>query len=309
MRKLIFFLILVMSFHTSMGQLVEEVSYKPRGARNEVKIARHVPDSKIDEVILAFHDADDPAWSPITWCQELSWLASERNAGVLVPATGIEEVDSSKVSSMLKLISDSISMEQCRILVLGGGVKNARPFISLGLDGLIIAPSDTLSSEKNVDGSVYGIIDARPTDSAASIEADLIAQGAWTFRKLVIADHPYYFDHHKEVIREMFHRMDSTRTSLEDTLMPVSQTKVVKIGPEILKQGKVFETKLFVARHGQFKAQVLNLSAEPVAEYERFLGKGNQTISIPTKDLEWGVYKIEIDGPGVKVRHKLMIRG
>ena len=308
MRRALF--ISILSLITSLGysQLVEELKLNLGDGEGLRTFAKHIPNDSIQEIIFAFHDDVDPSWTPVTWCQELSWIASERSAAILVPIEPLGEIDSAMALKMVRLVSDSLTLDECSFIALGAGIGSARTFVDLGIDGLIMAPSDSLGQSSGAENGVYGIIDARSTDSATAIQADLIDQGAWTFRKLVIADHPYYFDHHKEVIRSLFQSMDSTRQFLSDTTVTL-RSEIIKPGPEILRQGRPYEAELMVIDHGEFTIQLLNLSAELIADYSMVLGKGKQLISIPTSELEWGVYKVVIEGPEIKLRQKLMIRG
>ena len=278
--------------------------------KTSVEYAIHRPDSGIKEILFAFHDGSDPAWKKESWAQELTWLVEERHSIVVAPDSQFNTLDSSGVAAFIQSIWKEEDKAGLRFITIGDGFSGLSALMSFDASGLVIASSDTLSFSRIRRDVVVGLIDSRKGDSTMRVSKDLHEAGAWVFQKMVIGEHPYYFDGHRSAISYMMNQIDSMSLLLSDSAFMASlKTKVLEAGPDVLRQGRPFETSLMVAKQGEFQVNVLNLSAEVVWRTLTFLGKGKHVIEIPTKDLPWGVYKIEIDGPSFLAKQKLMIRG
>jgi hypothetical protein len=77
----------------------------------------------------------------------------------------------------------------------------------------------------------------------------------------------------------------------------------------VIRQGKQVEINIQVMENGAYSLDLLDLSAKSVFHKEMYLGKGKHSLSFNTEDLDWGVYKVQLDGPKFLYKHKLMIRG
>ncbi len=307
MKNLLFILCFALSIN-SLGQAISAASWTSKGVK--IDYAWYVSNAPVKEVLVAFYDDTDPAWRFETWAQELTWLADNRGALLIAPLEDVDRLDSAKLEAWIRFVSDSLTLEQTKFITLGNGVRHINGLLKEGCAGLIIAPSDTIATRLNEQEEVVGLIDSRKDDSTDAVTASLKQSGVWLFSKMVIGDHPYYFDQHKEVVLDVFARVDSMLLVLVDSTSKAAlRSKVLEAGPEVLRQGKAFELNLFIAEAGMFSFQVLDLSAKAVYTKKMFLGKGGHRIKLPTKDLNWGVYKIEVDGPGILVKQKLMIRG
>lgn len=290
------------------GQTVSTETWSQK--KTSIDYAVHRPDSVAKEILFGFYDDADSTWKKESWAQELTWLASERGAMVVVPDQRFNSLDSTAVDAFIRSVSEPDSITSIRFVSLGTGVRSIHGLFPIEAGGVIIAPSDSISSESVKRNLVAGLIDSRKGDSTMRVSNDLHEAGAWVFQKMVIGKHPYYFDGHRSAISYMMNQIDSMSLLLSDSAFMASlKTKVLEAGPDVLRQGRPFETSLMVAKQGEFQVNVLNLSAEVVWRTLTFLGKGKHVIEIPTKDLPWGVYKIEIDGPSFLAKQKLMIRG
>ncbi|NQV52541.1 MAG: hypothetical protein HQ500_05125 [Flavobacteriales bacterium] len=307
MKNLVFILCIAVSGDL-FGQAIATASWTGKGVK--VDYALYRPNTAIQEVLIAFYDDADPAWRFETWAQELTWLADERGALLIAPSSDVKHMDSAKLEAWIRFVSDSLTLDRVKFVTLGRGVRHIDGLLGEECAGLIIAPSDTISTWLSGKDGVIGLIDSRKGDSAQAVMKALAKNGTWLFSKMVIGDHPYYFDQHKEVVLDVFAKMDSMLLILKDSSLNAGlRSTVLETGPEVLRQGKAFELSLFIAEEGVFSFQVLDLSGKAVQSKKVFLGKGRHGIKLPTKDLDWGVYKMEVDGPGILVKQKLMIRG
>jgi len=67
--------------------------------------------------------------------------------------------------------------------------------------------------------------------------------------------------------------------------------------------------EIMVYQNGEYIVDLLDLSAKSVFHRELYLGKGRHRVELKTKDLDWGVYKLQISGSKFLYKHKIMIRG
>lgn len=106
--------------------------------------------------------------------------------------------------------------------------------------------------------------------------------------------------------------MDSLSSIIDDSVS-YSQTRsdagVKSMVPEVMRQGKPIEVKINVIESGECHIEILNLSTQVVFSQKQWLGKGSHIVKIPTKNIEWGVYNLEINGRGFESVQKFMIRG
>ncbi|MEQ9186377.1 MAG: hypothetical protein RLP15_01500 [Cryomorphaceae bacterium] len=305
MKNLIFALFISSCF-SSFGQSVTKSFWTYKGERFEY--AQYIPSTGVNEILFGFYDTSNPTWKYETWAQELSWLAEHRKAMIIAPEKGSASLDSTKLVHWVKALSDSVGMKQVKFICLGAGVENMAPLLQNGCDGVIIAPYDTVISESVGNDAVVGIIDSREGDGARSLARRLDRMGAWKFYKMTIGDDPYYFDEHQQVILTLFAKIDSMSSQMANASSPIV-SKVITPGAEVLRQGKPYEMELFLAQHGLYTMQVLDLSAKVVWSKKVYLGKGRRKVEIATKNLDWGVYKVVVDGPEFLTKQKLMIRG
>ena len=115
-----------------------------------------------------------------------------------------------------------------------------------------------------------------------------------------------------EALQESFLWMDSLSNLLSDSMAYDKireESGIMNSVPEVLRQGRTIKIELNLFDAGNYSFEVLNLSTESVFQMEKLLGKGNHIIEIPTKDLEWGVYILNINGVDIDSKQKFMIRG
>lgn len=308
-RSIILLSLLLFCIQTVIGQVTESKSYKSKKATFSYAQYGTI-DSLRDRLIIALPDTTNSAWKPAAWAQELSWLADEENACVLAPEATFTTLSASIVEGFIAEQFPGLDSTQIRFIALGSGANGVCTLLELGYNGLLIAPMKSCVIKEPRPDRVVAVANTRSTDSAKVWTDSLQRFGVWVQQEWVISDEMYYFEHREEVLLKLWNWVDDQVDRLQDSVwLAAYQTELTSTIPEVIREGKKVELILEVAQEGEFEIDLLDLSAHPVHEVKEFLGKGTHRFEIPTKGLNWGVYKLEVDGPKMIEKHKIMIRG
>lgn len=267
-------------------------------------------DRSAKQLIIALYDSTAERWMPATWAQELSWLARDMQAELIAPSAEFFQLNSEIVTAFLSDRFNHINGDSIRFIALGQGAAHACNLIESGYSGLLIAPLKQCGITVSSPSQVFGVLSTIDNDSSKSWIDSLQRQGVWVIQKKVRGEDYYYVDQHQQLVTRIWNSIDSTVTRLSDTVWS-SQYATELMGniPETVREGKYIELSIAVAVQGDFSIRLLNLSAQPVVNIEQYLGKGTHHFRVPTKGLDWGVYKLQIDGPTIIEKHRIMIRG
>lgn len=266
-------------------------------------------------LLVAFMDSTSGKWTAASWCQELFPIAEKNEWALIVPALWPwNERSQAMVMPLVTAYRDSVESDRVRFVSSGAGWTIARPLLQAAVPGLIISPQlDSLGLMGLGNENVAMAIHASARKEQARALGDSLAQlGLWLRFESVTADDPYYVDNHYEVYDNLLLWVDSMQAVLQDSVQLISLERASGLKsevPDVLKQGQRIELEIWVSQPGKYNVQVLDLSSHAVYEERLFFGKGRHTVVVPTKDLNWGVYHLEIIDRNIKERHKFMIRG
>lgn len=264
-----------------------------------------------NNLFLGFFDEVNGEWTAQTWTQELSWLVESKKAHLVVPQAGFPELTGDVLLSMVKTHFPHVGLDSIFFIAYSEGANKSCSLIKQGIPGILIAPDKSCNIGRPIPESAVSILNSRETDGAKVWRDSLERAGWWVEEKMVISNDPYYIDNHMNVISSQFAWVNMKYRQMNDTTQKIATTtnKIISPISDVVKQGKPIDITIDVAKHGNFKIKLLNLAAEPEYANDTFLGKGIHKFSIPTKDLSWGVYKLEIDGPECFQKNNVMIRG
>jgi hypothetical protein len=300
-------LCLLLAITSAFGQAVETKQFLWK--KQKMDYAFYQPEGEVKQVLIALVDAADASWKCQSWAQELTWLANKRSAIIVAPAPAESTLDENAWRAFLSGLEGAPSIDSVFFVILGAGIKASTTLINMGLSGLVIAPTDSLPISNHELG-VIALIDSRGEDQSERVRGTLEASGAWVLHRMIISEHPYYFDERQPIIFGLFHELDSLNAVLSDeSKSQALQSALLTSIPEVLRQGVPIKMEIFVAQQGKFVVEVHDLSGAKVYTDDRFFGKGKHPFILPTRQLDWGVYKIVITGPGFMVKQKFMVRG
>ena len=307
MRVGLIFTFLVIS-SSLLGQAVYMHSIKLKSGA--LKLASIKDTLRPDHLLFAFADDDTESWKYTSWTQELHWLASERNALVVSPDTKERELTWSEIESVMSHYKDSVSsLEKTEFMTLGSGVRYGCDLLSHGFKGLIISPSASFKSSTEIKVSSVGVIQTLDSEDALIVKDSLERLGHWVVHHQQFSSDCYYIDGYKEIYQAVFEAVDSIAHVVSNDSNYSAKTIVTNVLPDVIRQGKQVEINIQVMENGAYSLDLLDLSAKSVFHKEMYLGKGKHSLSFNTEDLDWGVYKVQLDGPKFLYKHKLMIRG
>lgn len=260
-------------------------------------------------LLLGFHDQEGEAWSAQSWTQELSWLSKARRSNLFVPQIDFPEMTADVLAALIKTHYQNTNPDSVFFIAFGSGANKTCSLVKEGMPGVFIAPLKSCKIGEAKTESAVSILNSRESDSSKVWQDSLERAGWWVQEKMVISADPYYVHNHESLITEQFNWIEEKLNSLNNPNQTPSITQLETPIPEVIKQGKPIDFSISVANHGIFEIKLLDLGSQPQYKNNIFLGKGIHKFSILTKDLNWGVYKLEIDGPEFLEKHKVMIRG
>jgi len=307
MRVGLIFTFLILSA-SLLGQSIYQETIKLKSG--ELNLASIKDTLKPDHLIIAFTDDAGERWKYTSWAHELHWLAADRNALIVAPETKSQRLTWSELSSMMNHFKDSVqSLNRTEFISLGSGASLTSSLISNGFNGLIISPSEVVSNLEGTYQTVVGLVSTTTVDSGGLIIDSLSRAGQWVIYEHQQGADYYYIDGYKHFYSDVFDRVDSSSQELLKDSLHQKKTEVINNLPDVIREGQQIEINVLVQENGDFLLDLLNLSAESVFHEEMYLGKGKHTFRLNTNDLEWGVYKVQIDAPKFLYKHKIMIRG
>jgi hypothetical protein len=217
-----------------------------------------------------------------------------------------------------KLISDAfekgvwenLSCSSTTFISMNDNVETSLVFMEYYNRFIYLNPlvDSTINNLVFSDEILISIISELSAEELSITTNELIQKNIWVNSQNVEHTSPFP----AEAIKSSLLWMDSLSVILEDSLANAQLSKsagVKKTIPEVLRQGKSIEVEIQVYEAGYCVIEILDLSTDVVFTKNELLGKGTHLIKIPTKDLDWGVYNLEIKGTGFETVHKFMIRG
>lgn len=308
-RAIFLFFLSLLFATTHVAQEAETHTYQQKGA--SFSYAQYSAlDSTRSLLILALADSTDGAWKPAAWAQELSWLADQVGACVVAPDPEFGSYSKEVLDQFIGKTFPQADSTQIRFLALGSGALAVCTLLQAGYSGLLISPFKGCNIGSLEKENVVGIVATRESDSAAIWKDNLQRTGRWVTEVALISEEPYYFNQKEEVLLDLWKWMDEQLSTIQDSSWRTTyQSRLLNEVPEVVREGRFIELELQIAEPGDVEIDLLDLSARSVHQTHVFLGKGKHSFRIPTKGLKWGVYKLEVDGPGMIEKHRIMIRG
>lgn len=258
--------------------------------------------------LIGFYDNNPEAWNAESWCQELSPFAEKNNWQLIVPERNSELSFNQFVEALAKT---DTNFKNFTLIGLGSGCSEAAAFLPNVSKALLISPSDCIEIPKTTEPKAIVLVETG--NAYASYWADsLRMKGYWLQEERRISSHPFYIDNYYEEYDWMLLKLDSLKDFLSDSLAFEgwkSQAGVLSELAEVYRQGQTVEISLRLAKPEKIQIDVLDLSGNSVWQLKENCGVGEIQFSIPTNDLNWGVYNIEIKGARLIKRAKIMIRG
>ncbi len=307
MRVGLFFTFIILTT-SLLGQSIFTQSIKLKsGTLNVASIKDTV---KPDHLIFAFSDYSEDRWKFTSWAQELHWLATERNALIVSPEGRNKALTWADFEAVIAHFKDSVqSLNRTEFIALGNGAFSSAELIKHGYSGVLIAPANALLLNNSYTSACIAVIKTTESDSSKQVRDSLAQHGNWAlFDQQFGADY-YYLDGYKLVYSRLFERIDSVRNDIALDSLNSRKTIVVNKLPDVVRQGQTVELHVHVYQHGNYQLDLLNLSAKSVYHETLFLRKGKHIIQFTTGELDWGVYKVQLEGTTFLFKHKLMIRG
>ncbi len=308
-RAILLLFLSILFATTHVAQEAVTHSYQQKGA--SFSYAQYsAMDSVRDKLIIALADTAGGAWKPAAWAQELSWFADRVKACVIAPEPTFGTFSEDAIIAFVSRSFPQADSTKIRFIALGTGANSMCGLLQAGYSGIMISPMKACGLTEVEQANVVGLLSTRRTDSTSVWKDSLYRTGRWVREIQITADDPYYFERKEEVLMELWNWMDERLTAIQDsTWCATYETTLLSKVPEVVREGKYVELELQIAEPGDVEIDLLDLSARSVHQTHVFLGKGKHSFRIPTKGLNWGVYKLEVDGPGMIEKHRIMIRG
>lgn len=308
MREVVFSVIFCGVFLLGKGQ--EIVTKQLEINRKNHSYAYFSETNSPSKTLFALHSIDTSLWDASKFCLELAPIAEKNGYDLVVPVIS-EAFD---VVSFINAWSGRPSkLDSVVFLVNGSSAKYAAPLLELGISGLVIMPFDSahcIKTEKVTPVSL--IVDINQFPEQQLWVDSLTRSNVWLNTLNLSTRHDYYIDNYYEVFDKEILWLDSLSAVFSDSL---ARTKWLESGgiqskpTEVYRQGNKVELSLKMISPEEVSIQVIDLSAKVMLETKKVYGIGLHDIAIETKDLEWGVYNIEIKGDRLIKRFKIMIRG
>jgi hypothetical protein len=308
MRQVVFSVIFCGVFLLGKGQ--EIVSKQLEINRKTFRYAYFSETDFPLKTLFAFHNNDTALWNASKFCQELAPIAEKNGYELIVPEIS-EDFD---VISFLDTWNNRLSKRDSIIfLVNGTSARYAEQLLQLGISGLVIMPADSsfrIQTDRVVPVSIITDTDQYP---AQQLWIDSLTRSdLWLNAQNVSSPHYYYIDNYYEVFDKEILWLDSATTFFSDSAsrtLWLSNGGIQNDPDEVYRQGNKVELTLKMTNPEEVLVQVRDLSANVMLQTKNVYGIGLHEIAIETKDLEWGVYNIEIKGDRLIKRFKIMIRG
>ncbi|MEX2596052.1 MAG: hypothetical protein WEC59_03905 [Salibacteraceae bacterium] len=277
----------------------------------KISLMYYHPQDSAGKVIFAFYSSEAHPLNSEAWMNEILWLGDTVGATLIILENNPKsQLTPESVDLILSKIGTELTWKNTSFMAVENGVESVCGLIKSGLPGVLISPRKTCSVIGVNQTSVYGVISANEQDSALTIIDSLEVAGQWVKSSLLQSEHPYFINDRKAAFTAMFGWVDSVNQMLNDSnLMTGLKTQITSQIPEVVREGKAINVDLFFAENGPFKMSLNNLSGESVSKVETQTGKGNRSFLLPTKGLDWGVYRLEIDAPELFHKYTIIIRG
>ncbi len=307
MREAVFSVLMCVMFFFSEGQPIENKSVDIKGRSVQYSFFSETDSPR--RILFGFYDIDTTLWNQETFCKELSPFAEKNGYNLIVPqlSNGFE------LETFLDLFVSETDYDSLVFIANGSGCRYGVTLIEKGVSGLLINPIDSIEAIK-INGiiPVSLISDVSRTPIQKLWLDSLLKEGIWLNHLKVDASHRYYIDNHYEIYDAQLLWIDSMQHFLNDSAAFSNwkeESGIQNTPNEVYRQGSEIELVLKLTRPEVVHVDIMDLSANVVQSSESLFGIGNHSIEIETKNLNWGVYNIEIKGGKLLKRFKIMIRG
>jgi hypothetical protein len=307
MREAVISVLMCVMFFFSEGQPIENKSVDIKGRSVQYSFFSETDSPR--RILFGFYDIDTTLWNQETFCKELSPFAEKNGYNLIVPqlSNGFE------LQTFLDLFVSETDYDSVVFIANGSGCRHGVTLIEKGVSGLLINPIDSIEAIK-----INGIIPVSLISDVSRMPIQklwldsLLKEGIWLNHLKVDASHMYYIDNHYEIYDAQLLWIDSMQHFLNDSAAFSNwkeESGIQNTPNEVYRQGSEIELVLKLTRPEIVHIDIMDLSANVVQSSESLFGIGNHSIEIETKNLNWGVYNIEIKGEKLLKRFKIMIRG
>lgn len=307
MREAVFSVLMCMMFFFSEGQPVENKSVDIKDGTVKYSFFSETDSPK--KLLIGFYDNDTTLWNQETFCKELSPFAEKNGYNLIVPQLS----DGFYLQTFLDLFVAESDYDSIVFIANGSGCKYGEALIEKGVSGILINPIDSINTINIIDIIPISIVTDVAKMPIQKLWLDtLVSVNIWLKQVKVDASHSYYIDNHYEIYDAQLLWLDSMQHFLNDSIAFSNWSKNIGVQNtpnEIYRQGIKIELELKLSKPEVILIDIMDLSANVVQHSETLYGIGNHNIEIETKNLNWGVYNIEIKGDKLLKRFKIMIRG
>lgn len=308
MRQVVFSFIFSGLFLFVKGQ---EIVTKQLEINRELQLYAYFSETDLpSKTLLAFYNSDTAVWNAIKFCQELAPIAEKNGYDLVVPQIS----ESFDISTFLNAWSIRPSkLDSTIFMVNGSSAKFASQLLHAGIPGLIVMPFDSSFQVHSEQLKPVSIITDTERYPLQDLWIDSLKRSdMWLTANDIATSHYYYIDNYYEVYDREILWLDSLSHFLNDSTARtewLAKSGLQNEPAEVYRQGNKVELKLKMTNPEEVTVQVIDLSANVLAKSSKLYGIGMHDIAIETRDLEWGVYNIEIKGDKLIKRFKIMIRG